>query len=188
MSMRKGILVGIALLAGISIGCHSRNVSVAGVRYLKNNIHAQVGGHDTKASYASWTDPGAGHIIVPVNTQVKFNAFRRGITVTILSDNRLIYLEYNASYMGMSEDEYINLISSTTPISLQNLSELDQKGINEGKAFEGMSKDGVKIALGYPVTHRTPSLESSTWVYWKNRFNTLAVEFDENGKVKSIRD
>jgi hypothetical protein len=147
-----------------------------------------VGGHDTKASYANWTDPGAGHIIIPVKSQVKFAAFRRGITVTNLSDNRVIYFEYNASYMGMSENEYIDLISSPNSLNLFNFSEIDQKGIKEGKVYSEMTKDGVRIALGYPATHRTPSLQSDSWIYWKNRFNTMAVEFDESGKVKNIRD
>ena len=188
MSMKKGIFVGIALLIGIIIGCHTRNVSVPGTRYLKNNIHAQAGGHDTKASYANWTDPGAGHIVIPVNTEVKFGSFRRGITVTNLTDSRTIYFEYSASYMGMSENDYINLISSSTPVILSNLTDLDQKGIKEGKVYSGMTKDGVRIALGYPATNRTPSLQSNTWIYWKNRFNTMAVEFDDSGRVKNIRD
>ena len=31
-----------------------------------------------------------------------------------------------------------------------------------------------------------PSLEGDTWIYWRNRFKTMAVEFDNDGKVKNI--
>ena len=34
-----------------------------------------------------------------------------------------------------------------------------------------MSKDGVRIALGYPAVNRTPSLNSSTWVYAKKQMD-----------------
>jgi len=51
-----------------------------------------------------------------------------------------------------------------------------------------MTKNGVRAALGYPATHRTPSLENQTWIYWKNRFQNYYVRFDKNGKVKIAGD
>ena len=155
--------------------------------YLKNNIHAQAGAHDTKASYANWTDPGTGHFVIPVNTPVEFERFRKGLVIKDLSDGRIIYFEYNSKSMGMSAEEYIHIIASPNKLSLEGLSSIDQKGINEGKVRTGMTKNGVRIALGYPAAHKTPSLESNTWIYWRNRFRTMAVEFGDDGKVKTIR-
>ena len=40
------------------------------------------------------------------------------------------------------------------------------------------------MALGYPATHRTPSLDSNTWVYWTNRFTTFEVNFNDKGLVQ----
>jgi len=50
-----------------------------------------------------------------------------------------------------------------------------------------MTKEGVRIALGYPAVHKTPSLDGNSWTYWKNRFATTVVEFGNDGKVISIR-
>jgi outer membrane protein assembly factor BamE (lipoprotein component of BamABCDE complex) len=50
-----------------------------------------------------------------------------------------------------------------------------------------MTKDGVRIALGYPAAHQTPSLNENTWVYWTNRFKSFKIEFDANGKVTKIQ-
>ena len=44
-----------------------------------------------------------------------------------------------------------------------------------------MTKNGVRIALGYPAAHRTPSLENNSWIYWHNRFGTKVIEFDRKG-------
>lgn len=88
--------------------------------------------------------------------------------------------------MGMDMDAYIALITSTAPISLTKLSTTDQKGITEGRAIVGMTREGILTALGYPATHRTPSLEAARWIYWQNRFRTLAVDFGADGKVSSI--
>ena len=155
--------------------------------YLKNNIHAQVGPRDTKASYANWTDPGNGHIIIPVNTPVEMGKFRKGLFIKNLTDGRQIFFEFHSRNMRMSVDEYIQLIASPTNVSLDKLSNTDRKGIKEGKVYAGMTKQGVRVALGYPAVHRTPSLEDNTWIYWRNRFQTIAVEFDQSGKVVHIR-
>ena len=89
--------------------------------------------------------------------------------------------------MAMSKQEYIKLITSPSKVNVGNLSSIDQEGITNGKPYVGMSKKGVRIALGYPAAHKTPSLESNTWIFWRNRFRNFAVEFDANGNVKNIR-
>jgi hypothetical protein len=157
------------------------------VLFLQNNIHAQGGARDSKASYANWTDPGVGHFIIQVNTPVKFGSYRRGLTIKDMTGGRKVYFEFNASNMRMSADQYIELIASPQKAELNDLSEIDQKGVRDGKAYIGMSKNGVRIALGYPAPHRTPSLESSSWVYWRNRWKTRVVEFGDDQRVKNIK-
>jgi hypothetical protein len=70
---------------------------------------------------------------------------------------------------------------------LANLSEIDRKGIKNGEVYEGMSRQGVIYAIGYPPSHETPKLELDTWKYWKNRFDTMNVHF-EGDKVSSIEN
>jgi hypothetical protein len=156
--------------------------------FLQNNIHAQQGSLDSKASYANWTNPGTGHFILPVNSAVEFGSYRKGLTIKNLTDGRKIFFEYNQKNMGMGVSQYIELIASPQKVDLIGLSGIDQKGIIVGKAYPGMTKNGVRIALGYPAAHKTPSLENSTWIYWQNRFKSMAVEFGNNDKVIKISD
>ncbi len=97
-----------------------------------------------------------------------------------------VQFEFHETRMGMKTQEYLDKITSPRPVSYARLSNLDRKGIAEGKAFVGMSREGVMAALGYPAVHRTPSLDSPTYIYWTNRFGTMAVNFDAKGKVASI--
>ncbi len=90
--------------------------------------------------------------------------------------------------MGMKVNEYISLITSPDAVPAKKFSSVDQKGIKEGKALVGMTRDGVMTALGYPAAHKTPSLNAPVWVYWTNRFGTIAVEFGEDGKVVKVKD
>jgi len=155
--------------------------------YLKVNIHYQDNGKDCKASYANYTDPGAGHQILAVNTPVKIKSWKRkGFIIVDAETNREIYFEYHEGRMQMSIDEYLTKITSASKVDLGKLSDKDRKGIEEGIAINGMTKDGVMMALGYPATHKTPSPDSNRWIYWRNRFGTIAVEFDGNGIVSNI--
>ena len=158
------------------------------VRYTKVNIHAQSKNAEiARASYANYTDPGAGHVVVPAGTKILItDKSRKSFTFTYDDGQKEVIFEYHEPRMQMSLDAYLDKITSATPVSFAGLSELDRKGIAEGKALPGMTRDGVMAALGYPATHRTPSLDAKTWIYWTNRFKTIGVEFDDKGKVKAI--
>lgn len=163
--------------------------------YLNQNLHCQRqpdrGGFINRASYANWTEPGAGHFIVPVNTEVEAYIERSGrgrhLAFINRSNGDKIYMEVSERNVGMTINEYLALITAPEPISLKNFSDEDLKGIQSGKAYIGMSKDAVRIALGYPAPHRTASLESAQWVYWKDRFRNFSIMFSSDGKVASIR-
>jgi hypothetical protein len=153
---------------------------------LQNNIHAQRGARDIKASYAGWIDPGAGHFVIPVNTPIQTGRWRGGFYFVTLDTSRRVFFELNQRNALATPREYIALITSQSQVSLDGLSDIDRKGIRDGKVYFGMSKDGVRIALGYPAAHRTPSLDADTWTYWRNRHRWMQIHFDGNGKVIRI--
>ena len=160
------------------------------VRYAKVNIHSQSkNGKAYKASYANYTNPGAGHEVIPAGTEILITKkSRKSFTFKFDNGAKKVVFEFHKPRMGMSLDEYIDKITSLEPVSIASLSTQDKKGVADGKAYQGMSREGVMVALGYPAAHRTPSLDSTTWVYWTNRFGTLAVDFGADGLVSGVRD
>jgi hypothetical protein len=72
--------------------------------------------------------------------------------------------------------------------ALDRLPTLDRQGVAHGKALVGMSRQGVIFAMGYPPPHATPSLDGNRWLYWTNRFNKVAVLFDDTGHVLAIEN
>lgn len=158
--------------------------------YLKYNIHAQDHRGGFTASYVNWTKPPRGHFVIPANTKVKIdpNYSGRRMLITEVNTKREIVFEYNAKHMGMSEEQYVKLITSPQPVSLDGFSELDKKGIAAGEAYVGMTRKGVMTALGYPATYLTSSIDNKIWTYCANRFNRILVEFDDSGIVKDVRD
>lgn len=178
----------IAMLAGTFL-LLTGAVSHAGkVVYNKYNIHTYNNGRDIRASYANWTDPGSGHGIVPPNTPMTIEDWRNGFIIhTQTPPKKKIYFIFDDGRMNMTVSDYITDITAPAPISLEGLTPLDLEGVKAGKAMVGMTKDGVLTALGYPASHRTPTLASREWTYWKNRFTTLVVVFDDKGIVTKIR-
>jgi hypothetical protein len=178
----------LACLAGGAGAGTAQGASSDSTKYLKFNIHAFDNGRDIKASYANWTNPGNGHLLIPVNTPIETGRWRRGFYFVTKDTGKKVLFEFHKKRMGMSVQDYIGLITSPEPVALSSFSEADLEGISEGKARVGMTKTGVMTALGYPAAHKTPSLVANTWIYWRNRFKTMAVEFDESGIVKEIRE
>ena len=162
------------------------------IMYNKYNIHAQADKKGLlKSSYANYTDPGAGHVIIPPNTKLKISTWKRffkdyGFHYE-LPDGRRGVFEVHEKRLGISVADYEKLILSPEPVSLKGFSAIDLKGIKNGKAYKGMTKKGVMTALGYPASHETPSLEDNQWKYWRNRFRTVVVEFNSKGKVVNVR-
>lgn len=174
------------LLCGL---CWGAAAHAGAVVYNKYNIHIYDNGRDIRASYANWTDPGPGHGIVPPNTPMTIEDWRNGFILhTQKAPKKEIHFIFDKGRMNMSVADYIKDITAPAPISLEGLSPLDLEGVKAGKAMVGMTKDGVLTALGYPASHRTPTLQSREWTYWKNRFTTLVVVFDEKGIVTAIRE
>lgn len=70
---------------------------------------------------------------------------------------------------------------------MKTLSKVDQEGISSGRAQVGMTREGVLLAMGRPPFHANPSLDVPEWMYWRNRFGRMAVQFDDKGKVVNVR-
>ncbi len=47
-----------------------------------------------------------------------------------------------------------------------------------------MSKEAVIVCYGYPPEVATPSTNLDGWQYWRHRFKSFTIEFDDDGKVK----
>lgn len=61
-----------------------------------------------------------------------------------------------------------------------------RRAIDSGKVERGMTREQVIASLGYPPTHKTPSIQDSEWTYWYNRWVSYKVLFDDSGKVADV--
>ena len=154
-------------------------------RYTRYNTHYFRRGTSLRASCINYVGSG---MFLPYNTKCLIGEWNRGFTLQPQDKDLVIYFEYSPKYMGgLPLLDYLDLITSEKSVSYPGLSNMGLKGIQIGQAQTWMTKEGIKIALGYPARHKTPLLEASKWYYWKNRMVAMSIEFDESGKVIKIR-
>jgi hypothetical protein len=126
-------------------------------------------------------------ILIPINTKVRIiSSSRTKIRIELAEGGRVIDIINVADYSGEDINGIFGRMFSPAPIDLSRLSDQERGLILAGKVGVGMSRDAVIMALGYPPSHKTPSLQGKAWTYWRNRFTTFVVEFG-NGKVVRIR-
>jgi hypothetical protein len=65
----------------------------------------------------------------------------------------------------------------------EGLTEKEIEAIKKGVVVKGMSKRAVLISYGKPPEHKTPDLGASHWYYWRNRFASKEICFDDDDKA-----
>ncbi len=106
----------------------------------------------------------------------------------VQSGQEFVYTYHKAAGEPIESSAAKTFQSSCDAGKVNKLSKADQEGIKTGRIAKGMSKDGVYLTAGYPPANRTPNLEYQEWTYWKNRFDTMVVRFNDKGIVTDIID
>ncbi|MFH0944954.1 MAG: hypothetical protein V2A76_07125 [Planctomycetota bacterium] len=108
---------------------------------------------------------------------ISFTTSSNGATFTVSFDPKF--------HPGKSIHDYRNMMftNKTFDQLVEGLSQEEIDAIKVGSLRVGMSRKAVIIAYGYPPEHATPSLESSHWKYWMNRFEDKLIYFDETGRT-----
>jgi hypothetical protein len=59
-----------------------------------------------------------------------------------------------------------------------------RKAVQNGTVINGMTREQVIVSVGYPPTHRTPSLDANLWQHWQSRAGRFEVYWGADGKVE----
>jgi hypothetical protein len=127
--------------------------------------------------------------LIPVCTEVEVVSVKRKVMVfrIVESQREYRYFDHKASAEPF-QDHLARFFGGKCP-KTTHLGKKDQEGIRSGQASVGMTREGVRIAMGHPPRHVNPDPNgSSQWMYWMSRFNRRAVNFDGSGRVSSIQE
>lgn len=122
--------------------------------------------------------------MVPAGTEVRI--LKRGGKAVVFEDVESL-IKYTLLWTpkhhpGMSWRAFVDRF--LTPKSLEELTvgfsaeEID--AIKAGEIRLGMSKQAVLVSRGYPPEIRTRGIEADIWTYWRHRFGSYMVEFEDD--------
>lgn len=186
--LRSLALTALALLGTLALpacggGAHYVVDSGGGPVYLLTNLHPDRRGIVYSVNY---TAPPQSQLL-PMCTPVRIDRVHpREVRFTDLNTNRRYrYVMHRSTRLPV--DQHIQRYFGGACADLSTMSPEDQAGIQQGQIYQGMTKQGVILAVGFPPEHRTPTLEGDVWRYWRNKVNGFEVYFT-NGVVSGIRN
>jgi hypothetical protein len=172
--MRRGLpLFAAAALASV-FGCKGPEIAspmTGQTRYLCCNLYYE----KTKT-----TDLGAQvGTKIPFGTRVHVDRVYRDAIDFTPEGHPTISVAYKYGDKAVPFDRYVDelLVDGDPRTKLRKVPAKRVDAIETGRVEAGMTKDQVLMARGIPPAHRTPSLDSPTWTYWQNRWDTMVVYF-----------
>lgn len=116
---------------------------------------------------------------VPFGTRVHVERVRRDSVELTPEGHPTITLLYKHGDRAVPFDTYLDrlLVENDPRGRLRKVAAKRVDAIERGAVEKGMTRDQVLMSRGIPPAHRTPDLESPTWTYWQNRWDTLVVYF-----------
>jgi len=122
---------------------------------------------------------------IPVNSEVKILDMNAKVIVFEYQGQKIKYEVYT-KYTRVDAGTMLDRLFSKTKVNLSTHSAAIKESIEKGLVTKDMTKDEVLLARGYPPFHATQGIEANTWKYWRHRFATALVTF-QDGKVSEIK-
>lgn len=140
-------------------------------RYLCCNLYYE----KDKTNDANWQ---AG-TKVPFGTRVHIERVRRGSVDFTPEGHPTITLAYKYGDKAVPFDTYLDqlFVDADPHGKLRKVPAKRVEVIQNGQLEKGMTREQVLMSRGIPPSNRTPSLDSPTWTYWKNRWDAQVVYF-----------
>jgi hypothetical protein len=160
-----------ALIATLLLGLGSAEAAHAEQLFAQSNLLIQKG-KLTSINYRSGQ-------MIPVGTTIKVLE-KSGRAYKCISGDGVEFTFVPTKHVRLPiEKAFALFVSKEDPAPrLAKLSESDRALVKQATVTKGMSKEAVKLSIGVPPSHKTPSLDSATWLYWKTKFDTFKVIFD----------
>jgi hypothetical protein len=125
---------------------------------------------------------------IPVNTSVKLlNITSKTIEVEVDNSSQKLLVKNVEKHTGDDVYRAFDKLFAKKKVNLSKFTALERTHIENGTVADGMRKDAVIVAIGYPPITETINLDSNLWVYWSGRYNKFNVHF-KNGKVSRVED
>jgi hypothetical protein len=125
--------------------------------------------------------------MIPLGTPasvIKYGRYRASIDLA----GRPMRLGQDYTREAMSLEQYTRrMIAAEDPkIKLATYPKDVQEAIKAGRVMNGMSKEQIIMAVGYPLTQENPTMDAPMWRMWISPLGEYQLMWDDKGRVKEI--
>ena len=187
------VVHGLLASACLALACASTQplVSTSGVDLINTpGVYTLVNLHpDEERSllYAvNYQQPG----LIPVCSEVKLLALKRNrLSFQVVKTGRqYTYVNHKAAAEPFNDHLLRFFGPECDRKGIERLNAADKAGVQAGSVNKGMTRQAVIFAIGYPPKIRTPDLNGKEWTYWRSRYDTMLVTFDDKGRVADVKN
>lgn len=179
MKLLTPTLLAAALVAGLSVS-PARAADPPAEGFLCCNMRTD-GNWISDINYEE-----SGKTLIPMGTPVKFKGYGR-YRVQVEIDGKTQYLgnDYSRDLaMDVFAQRYI--VDRNPKQLLAAMPPRIREAVNSARVTIGMTREQVVMAVGYPVSSETASLNAPAWKFWLWSFSPFTVHFDSQGRVSRI--
>ena len=128
----------------------------------------------------------SGKRIIPLGTPVTYKGLGRyRVHVEVDGKRQAIGNDYSRD-IAMEAFARRYILKEDPRSKLQLATPKVRKAIESARVAEGMTKDQVLMAMGYPISSENPHLDLKRWKYWLWSFSPFAVHFDQGDVVSRV--
>jgi hypothetical protein len=127
-----------------------------------------------------------GKTMIPLGTPAKVTAYGRNrVYVEFPEGAQQIGNDYSRS---LRPEEFARrYVVAENPLEkLVNMPPKIQAAIKSARVTNGMTREQVIMALGWPMASENPHLDLNVWHYWLWTFQSFEVRFDDSGRVSEV--
>lgn len=181
LALAATALAAAAITAAAPAAAQSSGKSAEGTRgFLCCNMRA----YDDEIYDINYEDEGAR--IIPFGTPVTVTRQSRN-KVRLESGGKRLVLENHYS-RDLSEAAFLaRYVRAEDPReAAAGWPEKIREAVASARLTPGMTREQVRISLGWPVSSENPDLEAPVWRFWLSSFDEIEVEFDDDGRLIDI--
>ncbi len=171
----------ISLIALLALPASALAQTLPPAGFLCCNMRTDSSGWVSDANYQE-----AGKRIVPVGTPLQPVKFGRE-RLEVKTPDRTIWLGNDYS-RELTPEEFANryVVKADPKKKMAGFPPRIRKAIEQARIANGMTKEQVLMAVGYPISSENPTLDAPIWRYWLSSFAPFTVHWDKAGRVKSV--
>jgi hypothetical protein len=125
--------------------------------------------------------------MIPAGARIKVLSYDSSKKATVEIDGKPMRIGMDYGKEEPIEKFLGKIVVKTSPkAKIGRYPEPVRAAIHSGKVIPGMTREQVLIAVGYPPTHKTPSLDTPIWQHWQSRAGRFEIRWDDHGKVREV--